>query len=83
MNPPSLEFKEDLKQLEKSALFTGFVNVTFIEGHTDGLHYLIEADLRPNELHQYGPVLDVDGSANITGASAKALIRQKDLRSFF
>ena len=79
LNPPFLEFEGDLKRLGKSALLTGFAKVTFIEGHRNGLHYLIDADLRPNVWHQYGSVLGVDWSANITDASTKTLIRQKDL----
>jgi hypothetical protein len=62
-DPPSLDFASTLDALAHAAGLHGLANCTFIRASGPVRHVLIEADLRPNSWHQFGPRLGVDWGA--------------------
>jgi len=56
--PPSLDFVDTLERFADAVEAHGFANCTFMRT-ADGQHLLVEADLRANAWHQFGPRLGV------------------------
>jgi len=79
VNPPSLDFVAELDALANEADLHSFANVTLIWVESESRHYLIEADLRPNAWHQFGKLLGIDWSKNLTGTPAGASSGQAEL----
>jgi hypothetical protein len=79
INPPSHDFLDGLELLGQIANLNSFANITFIRSARDGLHYLVEVDLRPNAWHQFGPALGNDWGASLIGKSLPKRIGQIQL----
>lgn len=59
LNPPSLDFVSTLDSLGLETGLNGFLNSSWIIKHADTVHWLIEADPRPNAWHQFFPALGI------------------------
>ena len=63
VGPPSDDFADTLDRLAQAAGLQGFANCSFIRLQEPTRHVLIEADMRANAWHQFGPALGVDWGA--------------------
>ena len=57
--PPRDDFISTLERLGQLAQLHGFANCSFLWNDEASQHFLIEADMRPNLWHQFGPALGV------------------------
>lgn len=62
-DPSTHDFVETLQRLGEAAGLHGLANCTFIRTGTPARHLLVEADMRANGWHQFGPLLGVDWGA--------------------
>ena len=56
---------------------TGFLNSSWIIKHADTVHWLIEADPRPNAWHQFVPVLGISFEDVLLSRDSNQQFRQK------
>jgi hypothetical protein len=71
-DPPSLDFVDALDTLARAAGLHGIANCTFQWSPELGRHFLLEADLRANAWHQFGPRLGVDWAILMAAARSDA-----------
>lgn len=71
--PFSTDFVDTLIRLGKEGGLHGFANCSFIWNQSTGRHLLIEADMRPNRWHQFGPDLGVAWDEGLRGVSSSTL----------
>lgn len=75
VEPPALDFEEDLIKFGKATGAHGFANCSLFYFPTTNSHLLIEVDLRTNAWHQFGRIFGIEWKALMQDSLDEVLMR--------